>query len=77
MQSSFFDLEYAVKKLVTRRDRFLAGGGLPINLSRMLCMYMAQQYFGLSDEGMEIELSHLKGAFLSAFRQRARSLGRG
>ena len=77
MQSSFSDLEYAAKKKLTRRDRFLAGihaatpwtaleaeiepfypkgegrGRPPIGLSRMLRMYVAQQCFGLSDEGME------------------------
>ena len=77
MQTSFSDLEYAAKKKVTRRDRFLAeieaivpwaalvaelesyypkGGGRgrpPIGLERMLRMYIAQQCFGLSDEGIE------------------------
>ncbi len=77
MQSSFSELEYATKKKVTRRDRFLAemealvpwsaleaeleasypaGGGRgrpPIGLARMLRMYVAQQCFGLSDEGIE------------------------
>ena len=77
MQSSFSELEYAAKKKVTRRDRFLAEieaitpwvelertiapfypsnggrGRLPIGLSRMLRMYVAQQCFGLSDEGIE------------------------
>jgi IS5 family transposase len=68
MQSSFSDLEYAAKKKQTRRDRFLAeieaviaphypkGEGRdrpPIGLGRMLRMYIAQQCFGLSDEGME------------------------
>lgn len=73
MQRSFSDLEYAAKKKVTRRDRFLAeieaitpvvelegyypsGGGRgrpPIGLERMLRMYVAQQCFGLSDEGIE------------------------
>lgn len=77
MQSSFSDLEYAAKKKVTRRDRFLAeietitpwaalvaelegfypsGGGRgrpPMGLERMLRMYIAQQCFGLSDEGIE------------------------
>ena len=77
MQSSFSELEYAAKKKVTRRDRFLSeieaitpwaelertvvsfypsGGGRgrpPIGLSRMLRMYVAQQCFGLSDEGIE------------------------
>ena len=77
MQLSFSELEYASKKKVTRRDRFLAeieamtpwsaleaelepfypkGGGRgrpPIGLNRMLRMYIAQQCFGLSDEGIE------------------------
>lgn len=77
MQTSFSELEYAAKKKVTRRDRFLAeieavtpwealetelethyprGGGRgrpPIGLARMLRMYVAQQCFGLSDEGIE------------------------
>ena len=77
MQTSFSELEYAAKKKLTRRDRFLAerkgghavggaGGGdwavlpegrrsgrPPIGLHRMLRMYIAQQCFGLSDEGIE------------------------
>jgi transposase, IS5 family len=77
MQSSFSDLEYAAKKKLTRRDRFLAEieavtpwsamvavlepfypkgegrGRPPIGLERMLRMYVAQQCFGLSDEGIE------------------------
>lgn len=77
MQASFSALEYAAKKKVTRRDRFLGeieavtpwsvligeidpfyprGGGRgrpPIGLERMLRMYIAQQCFGLSDEGTE------------------------
>lgn len=77
MQSSFSDLEYAAKKKLTRRDRFLAEieavtpwsamvaelepfypkgegrGRPPIGLERMLRMYVAQQCFGLSDEGTE------------------------
>ena len=77
MQSSFSELEYAAKKKVTRRDRFLteieaitpwaelertvapfypSSGGRgrpPLGLSRMLRMYVAQQCFGLSDEGIE------------------------
>lgn len=77
MQSSFSDLEYAVKKKRTRRDRFLSEieavtpwselvaeilpfypkgegrGRPPIGLERMLRMYIAQQCFGLSDEGTE------------------------
>jgi IS5 family transposase len=76
-QASFSELEYAAKKKLTRRDRFLAeieavtpwaelertvapfypsSGGRgrpPIGLSRMLRMYVAQQCFGLSDEGIE------------------------
>lgn len=77
MQASFSDLEYAAKKKVTRRDRFLGEiqavtpwpalvaeiepfypkgegrGRPPIGLERMLRMYIAQQCFGLSDEGTE------------------------
>jgi transposase, IS5 family len=77
MQKSFSDLEYAAKKKLTRRDRFLAeidaatpwsalwkeiapfypkaegAGRPPIGLARMLRMYVAQQCFGLSDEGIE------------------------
>lgn len=77
MQRSFSDLEYAAKKKVTRRDRFLAEieavtpwpaliaevepfypkgegrGRRPIGVERMLRMYIAQQCFGLSDEGTE------------------------
>ena len=77
MQKSFSDLEYAAKKKLTRRDRFLAKidsvtpwsklheliephypkvtgpGRPPIGLARMLRMYVAQQCFGLSDEGIE------------------------
>ena len=76
-QASFSELEYASKKKLTRRDRFLAEieavtpwvelertvtpfypstggrGRPPIGLSRMLRMYVAQQCFGLSDEGIE------------------------
>jgi len=77
MQASFSDLEYASKKRVTRRDRFLSEieavtpwlalvaeiepfypkgegrGRPPIGMHRMLRMYIAQQCFGLSDEGIE------------------------
>ena len=77
MQKSFSDLEYAAKKKITRRDRFLGEintltpwsalaseiepfypkgegrGRPPIGLERMLRMYVAQQCFGLSDEGIE------------------------
>ena len=76
-QVSFSELEYAGKKKLTRRDRFLAeieavtpwaelertvaphyptSGGRgrpPMGLGRMLRMYVAQQCFGLSDEGIE------------------------
>ena len=76
-QTSFSDMEYAAKKKVTRRDRFLAEidavtpwaalvaevephypkgegrGRPPIGVERMLRMYIAQQCFGLSDEGVE------------------------
>jgi len=77
MQVSFSDLEYAAKKKVTRRDRFLGEietitpwvdlvaevepfypkgegrGRPPMGLERMLRMYVAQQCFGFSDEGIE------------------------
>lgn len=77
MQASFSELEYAAKKKLTRRDRFLAeievttpwaslvkvirphypnsggAGRPPIGVERMLRMYVAQQCFGLSDEGTE------------------------
>jgi len=77
MQNSFSELEYAHKKRVTRRDRFLADleavtpwqvligaiapyypkgegrGRPPIGLERMLRLYIAQNCFGLSDEGIE------------------------
>ena len=76
MQSTFSELEYAAKKRITRRDRFLADlealtpwsrlleqlepfypkgtrGRPPVGLERMLRLYVAQQCFGLSDEGVE------------------------
>jgi IS5 family transposase len=77
MQASFSELEYAAKKKLTRRDRFLAEieaitpwtsllnviaphypsnggpGRPPVGLERILRMYVAQQCFGLSDEGTE------------------------
>lgn len=77
MQASFSELEYAAKKKVTRRDRFLGEidvitpwaelvaeigpfypkgkgrGRPPMGLERMLPMYVAQQCFGFSDEGIE------------------------
>ena len=77
MQRRFSDLEYAAKKKLARRDRFLAetnsvtpwgklhdlvepfcpkvngAGRPPIGIARMLRMYVAQQCFGLSDEGIE------------------------
>ena len=77
MQASFSDLEYAAKKEVTQRDRFLGEidaitpwsaltveiqpfypkgegrGRPPMGLERMLRMYVAQQCFGFSDEGIE------------------------
>ena len=77
MQTSFSELEYATKKKLTRRDRFLAEleaitpwaaleqtiapfypgdggpGRPPKGLTRMLRMYIAQQCFGYSDEGIE------------------------
>jgi IS5 family transposase len=75
-QTSFSELEYAAKKKLTRRDRFLAEieaatpwaqlvaviephypkggrGRPPIGVERMLRMYIAQNCFGLSDEGIE------------------------
>lgn len=76
-QMSFSDAEYASKKKLTRRDRFLAEieaitpwsalvaaiepvypkgdgrGRPPIGVARILRMYVAQQCFGLSDEGIE------------------------
>ena len=75
-QTTFSELEYAAKKKLTRRDRFLAEieavtpwrelvaviephypkgsrGRPPIGLERMLRMYIAQNCFGLSDEGIE------------------------
>ena len=76
-QSSFSDAEFASKKKLTRRDRFLAEieaatpwpalvaallpyypkgdgrGRPPVGLERMLRMYIVQQCFGLSDEGIE------------------------
>jgi IS5 family transposase len=76
-QSSFSEVEFAGKKKLTRRDRFLAEidasppwpalvaallqyypkgdgrGRPPIGLERMLRMYIAQQCFGLSDDGIE------------------------
>ncbi len=77
MPRSFSELEYAQKKKLTRRDRFLqeleavvpwsdlepviapfypttgGRGRPPVGLARMLRMYVAQQCFGLSDEGIE------------------------
>jgi IS5 family transposase len=77
VQTTFSELEYAGKKKLTRRDRFLADieavtpwadlvaviephypkgegrGRPPIGVLRMLRMYVAQQCFGLSDEGAE------------------------
>jgi IS5 family transposase len=76
-QMSFSDAEYASKKKLIRRDRFLAEieavtpwsaliaviepvypkgdgrGRPPIGVGRMLRMYVVQQCFGLSDEGIE------------------------
>jgi IS5 family transposase len=76
-QTSFSDAEFASKKKLTRRERFLAEieaatpwaalvaallpyypkgdgrGRPPMGLERMLRMYIAQQCFGLSDEGIE------------------------
>ena len=76
-QTSFSEAEFASKKRLTRRERFLAEieaatpwpalvaallpyypkgdgrGRPPLGLERMLRMYIAQQCFGLSDEGIE------------------------
>jgi IS5 family transposase len=76
-QLSFASYEFALKKRVTRREKFLgemeqvvpwarlealiepkyprAGrvGRQPIGVGRMLRMYFLQQWFGLSDEGLE------------------------
>jgi IS5 family transposase len=76
-QTSFSEAEFASKKKLTRRERFLAEietatpwpalvagllpyypkgdgrGRPPMGLERMLRMYIAQQCFGLSDEGIE------------------------
>lgn len=76
-QTSFSDAEFASKKRLTRRERFLTEieaatpwpamvaallpyypkgdgrGRPPMGLQRMLRMYIAQQCFGLSDEGIE------------------------
>jgi transposase, IS5 family len=76
-QLSFASLEYAGKKRVTRREKFLSemdrvvpwsrleaviephyprGGGRgrpPIGLQRMLRLYFLQQWYSLSDEGLE------------------------
>jgi transposase, IS5 family len=76
-QLSFASCEFAQKKRVTRREKFLAEmeqvvpwarlealiepkypsagrvGRQPIGLARMLRMYCIQQWFSLSDEGVE------------------------
>ena len=75
-QISFSQMEYAGKKRVTRRERFLGEmervvpwsallevlepyypkgkrGRPPIGLERMLRVYFIQQWYGLSDEGVE------------------------
>ena len=75
-QISFSQMEYACKKRVTRRERFLSEmervvpwtvlldaltpyypkgkrGRPPIGLERMLRVYFIQQWYGLSDEGVE------------------------
>ena len=71
MQASFSELEYATKKKQTCRDRFLSeieavtphypvndGRGRPTTpLELILRMYIAQQCFGLSDEGIEDALN--------------------
>lgn len=77
MQKSFSDLEFAAKKKLTRRERFLGEidalvpwtelmavieafypkcgkrGRPPVGLERMLRLYVVQQCFALSDEGIE------------------------
>jgi IS5 family transposase len=87
MQASFSELEYAAKRKVTRRDRFLGEieavtpwsvlveeiepfypkgegrGRPPVGLGRMLRMYIAQQCFGLSDEGTEDALYDSQAIF--------------
>jgi IS5 family transposase len=75
-QISFSEAEFAAKRRVTRRERFLADmervipwqdvlsiiepyypkgkrGRPPIGLARMLRGYLVQQWYGLSDEGVE------------------------
>ena len=75
-QISFSQMEYAGKKRITRRERFLGEmervvpwsallevlepyypkgkrGRPPIGLERMLRVYFIQQWYGLSDEGVE------------------------
>jgi len=75
-QISFSEAEFAAKRPVTRRERFLADmeqvipwqdvlaiiepyypkgkrGRPPIGLERMLRVYLVQQWYGLSDEGVE------------------------
>lgn len=75
-QISFSEAEFAAKRPVTRRERFLADrervipwqdvlaiiepyypkgkrGRPPIGLERMLRVYLVQQCYGLSDEGVE------------------------
>ncbi|MEF8752348.1 MAG: IS5 family transposase [Accumulibacter sp.] len=75
-QISFSEAEFAAKRRVTRRERFLADmeqvipwrdvlaiiephypkgkrGRPPIGLERMLRVYLVQQWYGLSDEGVE------------------------
>ncbi|MCM8626871.1 IS5 family transposase [Accumulibacter sp.] len=75
-QISFSEAEFAAKKRVTRRERFLAEmekgvpwrevlgviephypegtrGRPPVGLERMLRVVLVQQWYGLSDEGVE------------------------
>ena len=76
-QTSFASLEYAGKKRMTRREKFLGEmervvpwavlvaliephypksgrvGRPPIGVQRMLRMYFLQQWYSLSDEGLE------------------------
>src|ERR671932_701464 len=52
-QRSFAEAEYAGKKKQTRRDKFLAEMEQAVPWARMLRVYFVQQWYGLSDEGLE------------------------
>src|SRR5919202_1838859 len=52
-QRSFAEAEYAGKKKQTRRDKFLAEMEQAVPWERMLRVYFVQQWYGLSDEGLE------------------------